>query len=256
LQKIKEILEDYKSGHITADHVLKELKKLPFEDIGFARIDHHRSLRRGIPEVIYCEGKTVPQIMEITRHMLKSGANVMGTRADRRTFHEIQKISPDAKYFDEAKIFVIQRESVEKNKGTIAVVCAGTSDIPVSEEAAVTAGVLGNNVERLYDVGVAGIHRLFMNIGTLEKAQVIIVAAGMEGALASVVAGLVDKPVIAVPTSVGYGASFHGFSALLTMLNSCAGGVAVVNIDNGFGAGLIAHQINKLGGTDSNSQEK
>ncbi len=256
MQKIKEILEDYKSGHITADDALKELKKLPFEDIGFAKIDHHRSLRCGIPEVIYCEGKTIPQIMEITRRLLKSGTNVMGTRADRRIFHEIRKISPDATYFDEARIFVIQRENVVKNKGTIAVVCAGTSDIPVSEEAAVTAEVLGNKVERLYDVGIAGIHRLFMNIETLVKSQVIIVAAGMEGALASVVAGLVDKPVIAVPTSVGYGACFHGFSALLTMLNSCAGGIAVVNIDNGFGAGLIAHQINKLGGQDSDPQEK
>jgi hypothetical protein len=172
----------------------------------------------------------------------------MGTRADKNIFEEVKKIAPDAKYYDDARIFVVERGKIPQNKGIIAVVSAGTSDIPVAEEAAVTAEVFGNKVERLYDVGVAGIHRLFMNMDVLHKARVIIVVAGMEGALASVVAGLVDKPVIAVPTSVGYGASFHGLSALLTMLNSCAGGITVVNIDNGFGAGFAAHQINRLGG--------
>ncbi|WP_422448132.1 nickel pincer cofactor biosynthesis protein LarB [Thermoanaerobacterium sp. DL9XJH110] len=250
MEKLKEILQNIKLGKLDVEEAMAQLKNLPYEDLGFARIDHHRSLRRGVPEVIFCEGKTSSQVVEITRRMLKSGTNVLGTRADRKTFREVQQIAPDAKYHEDARIFVIERERVPLNKGIIAVVTAGTSDIPVAEEAAVTAEVLGNRVERLYDVGVAGIHRLLMNMEVLRKAQVIIVAAGMEGALASVVAGLVDKPVVAVPTSVGYGANFHGLSALLTMLNSCAGGISVVNIDNGFGAGFVAHQINRLGGTE------
>ncbi|HHW02412.1 MAG TPA: nickel pincer cofactor biosynthesis protein LarB [Thermoanaerobacterales bacterium] len=233
---------------------MEHLKGLPFEDLGFARIDHHRALRRGVPEVIFCQGKTLPRIVEIVRHMLEKSAVVMGTRADRTVFEEVQKIAPDARYHDEARIFVIEKEKLPRNSGTIAVVSAGTSDIPVAEEAAVTAEVFGNQVERLYDVGVAGIHRLFMNMEVLHRARVIIVVAGMEGALASVVAGLVDKPVIAVPTSVGYGANFHGLSALLTMLNSCAGGITVVNIDNGFGAGFAAHQINRLGEGESKAE--
>lgn len=247
MEKLKRLLEKLQVGDITVDETLKALKNLPYEDLGFARIDNHRSLRRGVPEVIYCEGKTTSQVMEITRHMLKSGNNVMGTRSDLKTFHEVQLVAPDAKYYDNARIFFIEREKVVKNKGTIAVVSAGTSDMPVAEEAAVTAELFGNSVERLYDVGVAGIHRLFMNMNVLQSARVVIVVAGMEGALASVVGGLVDKPVVAVPTSVGYGANFHGLSALLAMLNSCAGGISVVNIDNGFGAGYAAHQINRLG---------
>jgi hypothetical protein len=248
LENIRELLEDYKNDRVTIDKVIQNLRDLPYEDLGFARIDHHRALRRGVPEVIFCQGKTLHRIIEIVRHMLVKNSVVMGTRADKNIFEEVKKIAPDAKYYDDARIFLIEREKLPQNKGVIAVVSAGTSDIPVAEEAAVTAEVFGNEVERLYDVGVAGIHRLFMNMDVLHKARVIIVVAGMEGALASVVAGLVDKPVIAVPTSVGYGASFHGLSALLTMLNSCAGGITVVNIDNGFGAGFAAHQINKLGG--------
>ncbi|AYO32307.1 nickel pincer cofactor biosynthesis protein LarB [Biomaibacter acetigenes] len=248
LENIRELLEDYKNDRVTIDKVIQNLRDLPYEDLGFARIDHHRALRRGVPEVIFCQGKTLHRIIEIVRHMLVKNSVVMGTRADKNIFEEVKKIAPDAKYYDDARIFLIEREKLPQNKGVIAVVSAGTSDIPVAEEAAVTAEVFGNEVERLYDVGVAGIHRLFMNMDVLHKARVVIVVAGMEGALASVVAGLVDKPVIAVPTSVGYGASFHGLSALLTMLNSCAGGITVVNIDNGFGAGFAAHQINKLGG--------
>ncbi|MDD4570202.1 MAG: nickel pincer cofactor biosynthesis protein LarB [Tepidanaerobacteraceae bacterium] len=246
MEKLRGLLEKLQAGNVTVDEVLEELKNLPYKDLGFARIDNHRSLRRGVPEVIYCQGKTTKQVVEITRHMLKNGSNVMGTRADLKTFHEVQLIAPDAKYHEAARIFAIERNKAPQNQGTIAVVTAGTSDIPVAEEAAVTAEVFGNSVERLFDVGVAGIHRLFMNMKVIQSARVIIVVAGMEGALASVVGGLVDKPVVAVPTSIGYGANFHGLSALLAMLNSCAGGVSVVNIDNGFGAGYVAHQINRM----------
>jgi NCAIR mutase (PurE)-related protein len=248
LEKLRLLLERLKAGEVTVDEVLKDLKNLPYADLGFARIDNHRSLRRGVPEVIYCAGKTASQVVEITKHMLKNGSNVMGTRADIKTFNMVREVAEDAKYYDAARIFAVQREQVRKNKGKIAVVTAGTSDIPVAEEAAVTAELFGNPVERLYDVGVAGIHRLLMNMKVLQQARVIIVVAGMEGALASVVGGLVDKPVVAVPTSIGYGANFQGLSALLAMLNSCAGGISVVNIDNGFGAAYVAHQINRLGG--------
>ncbi|HHY70425.1 MAG TPA: nickel pincer cofactor biosynthesis protein LarB, partial [Thermoanaerobacterales bacterium] len=206
MRKLRGLLEKLQAGEVTVDEVLKELKNLPYEDLGFARIDNHRSLRRGVPEVIYCQGKTTTQVAEIARHMLENGSNVMGTRADIKTFHEVQLIASDAKYYETARIFVVEREKVAQNKGTIAVVTAGTSDIPVAEEAAVTAEVFGNPVKRLYDVGVAGIHRLLMNREVIQSARVIIVVAGMEGALASVVGGLVDKPVVAVPTSVGYGA--------------------------------------------------
>lgn len=246
MEKLRLLLERLKAGEVTVDEVLKELKNLPYKDLGFARIDNHRSLRRGVPEVIYCEGKTASQVVEITRHMLENGSNVMGTRANFETFNKVREVTQNIKYYDAARIFAVQREKVQKNKGKIAVVTAGTSDIPVAEEAAVTAELFGNPVERLYDVGVAGIHRLLMNMKVLQEARVIIVVAGMEGALASVVGGLVDKPVVAVPTSVGYGANFKGFSALLAMLNSCAGGISVVNIDNGFGAAYVAHQINRL----------
>jgi len=246
LEKLRLLLEQLKAGDVTVDEVLKELKNLPYEDIGFARIDNHRSLRRGVPEVIYCAGKTPSQVAEITRHMLENGSNVMGTRADLATFNKVLEVAEDAKYYDMARIFAVKRHEVPQAKGKIAVVTAGTSDIPVAEEAAVTAELFGNPVERLYDVGVAGIHRLLMNMKVLQEARVIIVVAGMEGALASVVGGLVDKPVIAVPTSVGYGANFKGLSALLAMLNSCSSGVSVVNIDNGFGAAYAAHQINRL----------
>lgn len=248
MERLRQLLEKVRQGDVSVDEALLALKDLPYEDLGFAKIDHHRVLRRGVPEVIFCQGKTPQQVVKITRRIMEHGTNIMGTRADFAVYEEVKKVTEDVVYYPEARIFAIKREPVVKNRGIIAVVSAGTSDIPVAEEAAVTAELFGNNVERLYDVGVAGIHRLFMNMEVLERAQVIIVVAGMEGALASVVAGLVDKPVIAVPTSVGYGANFSGLSALLTMLNSCAGGLTVVNIDNGFGAGFAAHQINKLGG--------
>ena len=248
MEKLRHLLEKLKAGEVAVDEVLEALKNLPYENLGFACIDNHRSLRRGVPEVIYCAGKTPSQVAEITRHMLRNGSNVMGTRADMATFDKVREVAEDAKYYDVARIFAVQREEQPKNKGKIAVVTAGTSDIPVAEEAAVTAELFGNPVERLYDVGVAGIHRLLMNMEVLRQARVIIVVAGMEGALASVVGGLVDKPVIAVPTSVGYGAHFNGLAALLAMLNSCASGISVVNIDNGFGAAYAAHQINRLGG--------
>jgi len=250
LEKLKQLLHQVKNGGISVEQALRELKNLPFENLGYAKIDHHRSLRRGVPEVIFCQNKTIPQVVEITRAMIKKGNNVLGTRASKEMYEKVKEIAPDAIYHEDARAFTILREKPVMNRGIIAVITAGTSDIPVAEEAAITAEFLGNKVERLYDVGVAGIHRLFLNMDVIDRAQVLIVAAGMEGALASVVAGLVDKPVIAVPTSVGYGASFGGLSALLTMLNSCAGGISVVNIDNGFGAGLVAHQINRLGGVE------
>jgi len=250
LERLKHLLQQVKNGDISIDQALKDLKNLPFENLGYAKIDHHRSLRRGVPEVIFCQNKTTPQVVEITRSMLKNGSNVLGTRANKEMYKKVKEIAPDAIYHEDAKAFTILKEKPLMNRGTIAVVTAGTSDIPVAEEAAITAEFLGNKVERLYDVGVAGIHRLLLNMDVIIRAQVLIVVAGMEGALASVVAGLVDKPVIAVPTSVGYGASFGGLSALLTMLNSCAGGISVVNIDNGFGAGFVAHQINRLGGVE------
>ncbi|MGB9812025.1 MAG: nickel pincer cofactor biosynthesis protein LarB [Thermovenabulum sp.] len=247
---LKDILLKVRKGQIEIDEALEILKYLPFEDLGFAKIDFHRSLRRGVPEVIFCQGKKKEQIVKIVDAMMKKGSNIMGTRASEDVVLELKTITENVQYFKEARIFYIENKRVLKNKGKIAVVCAGTSDIPVAEEAAVTAEIFGNKVERLYDVGVAGIHRLFMNLNVLNEANVVIVVAGMEGALASVVAGVIDKPVIAVPTSVGYGANFNGLSALLTMLNSCAGGITVVNIDNGFGAGFAAHLINRLGGIE------
>ncbi|MGL5416779.1 MAG: nickel pincer cofactor biosynthesis protein LarB [Clostridium sp.] len=218
-----------------------------FEDLGFAKIDYSREKRVGYPEVIYCEGKSSIQIREIVKNMLEKDGNfnILGTRAKREDYEEVLKICPIAKYDEISKIISIVRR-IEETESFIAVVSAGTSDMRVSEEAAITAEVFGNKVERIYDVGVAGIHRLFNKIDLIRKAKVVIVIAGMEGALVSVVGGLVDKPVIAVPTSVGYGTSFNGVTALLTMLNSCASGVSVVNIDNGFGAAYSASMINKL----------
>lgn len=251
MEKLKDVLLKVQRGELSVDEALHFLKDLPYEDLGFAKVDHHRALRRGVPEVIFCQGKTPEQVVKIAERMNARGTNIMGTRAGREVFEEVKKAIPDAVYYPDARIFAVIRELVPKNKGLIAVASAGTSDLPVAEEAAVTAELLGNRVERLYDVGVAGIHRLFMNLEVLERAQVIVVVAGMEGALASVVGGIVDKPVIAVPTSVGYGANFNGLSALLTMLNSCASGITVVNIDNGFGAGFAAHLINRLGGTEN-----
>lgn len=245
-QALKKLLENVKSGEVSVDSAVSELKKLPFEDIGFAKVDHHRNLRNGYPEVIYCQGKTVEQIKAIVARLMERDNNIMATRAGREVYEGILELTEDAVYYEAARIVVIKKRELKLTEKVIAVVTAGTSDIPVAEEAAVTAETMGNTVNRIYDVGVAGIHRLLANQEALMQANVLIVIAGMEGALASVVGGLVDKPVVAVPTSVGYGANFGGLSALLTMLNSCSTGIGVVNIDNGFGAGYLASMINKL----------
>ncbi len=245
-EALRKMLEEVKNGQLSVDEALADLKKLPFEDLGFAKVDHHRNIRNGYPEVIYCQGKTLEQIGAIIERLIKSNNNIMATRASREVFDKIREITDDAVYYESARIVVVKKREIPRTEKMIAVVTAGTSDIPVAEEAAVTCETMGQRVERVYDVGVAGIHRLFARKDIIIKANVIVVVAGMEGALASVVSGLVDKPVIAVPTSVGYGANFGGLSALLTMLNSCATGIGVVNIDNGFGAGFLAAMINKL----------
>ncbi|ACA45528.1 nickel pincer cofactor biosynthesis protein LarB [Clostridium botulinum] len=245
-EDIKKLLLDIKSDKISLEDGVDILQDLPFKDLGYAKIDNHREMRVGYPEVIYCAGKTVDQIKGIIEFMLTKENNILGTRATKEAYEEVKEICPEAEYNELARTIVIKKREVKSKGGYIAVVTAGTSDIPVSEEAAVTAEIFGNKVERIYDVGVAGIHRLFDKLELIRGARVIVVAAGMEGALASVVGGLVDKPVIAVPTSIGYGANFQGLSALLSMLNSCASGVSVVNIDNGFGAGYLASMINNL----------
>lgn len=247
LCEIEKLLMDIKVGNVEISDAMEILKTLPFEDIGYAKIDHHRSLRNGYPEVIYCEGKTDEQIVGIIDSMNKKNSNILGTRVKKSTYENIKQYYPNCEYEELARIIKIKNNDYDINgKGKIVVITGGTSDIPVAEEAYHTATFLGNEVERLYDVGVAGIHRLLANKDVLMSARVIIAVAGMEGAIASVVGGLVDVPVIAVPTSVGYGASFNGLAALLTMLNSCASGISVVNIDNGFGAGYLASIINKL----------
>ena len=244
-KQLNELIAGIRNGQVSTEAALQSLKKLPFEDLGYAKVDHHRCLRNGVPEVIYCAGKTAEQVKGIVERMLPHHRNILATRADREHHEAILAATSDCQYHEAARIVVTQPRPVIE-VGRIAVVCAGTSDIPVAEEAAVTAATLGNRVDRLYDVGVAGLHRLLNSCEDLFKANVAIVIAGMEGALASVVGGLVSCPVIGVPTSVGYGASFGGLSALLTMLNSCASGVSVVNIDNGFGAGYQASLINKI----------
>jgi len=244
--ELKKLLEDVKDGTVEIEQAYKEIKALPYEDLGFAKLDHHRNIRNGYPEVIYCEGKTNKQIVEIVSRLMLKNNNILATRASREVYDAISEITCDAEYHIDARVVVVKRQKIVVTEKQIAVITAGTSDIPVAEEAAITAEVLGNKVIRIYDVGVAGIHRLLSKMDTISEANVIIVVAGMEGALASVVGGLVDKPVIAVPTSVGYGANFGGLAALLTMLNSCASGIGVVNIDNGFGAGYLASNINKL----------
>ncbi|KPU45900.1 AIR carboxylase [Oxobacter pfennigii] len=244
---LKALLENVRSGNVSTEEALLKLKKMPFEDIGFAKVDNHRALRVGYPEVIYCEGKNLEHIKKIVGVMLKGDSNILATRASVEVYNAIKEVDDSVIYNELARICFIKKREIGKTEGKILVVTGGTSDIAVAEEAAITSEVLGNTVERLYDVGVAGIHRLLSNTDVLFNARVLIVVAGMEGALASVVAGLVDKPVIAVPTSIGYGANFKGLSALLTMLNSCASGIGVMNIDNGFGAGYLASMINKLG---------
>lgn len=244
---IEKLLREVKEGEVGIDEAMSKLRVLPYEDLGFARIDTHRNLRKGFPEVVLCEGKDIQQIRKIADAIVRNGSDLLATRATEDVFQEIKRDHPEAVYYKEARIIAIAKKSKRLGKGTILIVTAGTSDIPVAEEAAVTAQNMGNRVERLYDVGVAGIHRLFGDKDKLLGANVIICVAGMEGALPSVIGGLVSRPVIAVPTSCGYGASFEGLSALLGMLNSCAPGVAVVNIDNGFGAGYFAGLINQLG---------
>jgi len=246
-EKIKELLENVKAGKIDVAEALRSLKSLPYEDMGFAKIDTHRDLRTGFPEVILCEGKTLKQITEIFVKLLSDDKFVMATRVKKEVYEAIRNVREDAIYYETARIVTIGQRNRRKTEKTILVMSAGTSDLSVAEEAAVTAEVMGNSVERLFDVGVAGIHRLLGHREKLFHANVIVVVAGMEGALASIVGGLADKPVIAVPTSVGYGASFGGLAALLTMLNCCAPGIVVVNIDNGFGAGYFASVINKMG---------
>jgi len=247
-ESIRAILESVAGGSLSAAAAMRRLRDLPFEDLGFARIDHHRNLRRGVPEVIFGAGKTAEQIAAIGARVAASGTNVLITRLDADKARAVKRRLRKLVYNEVARIgSIIIKPAPQIGHGPIAVVSAGTSDQPVAEEAAVSAGLFGNHVERLYDVGVAGLHRLTAALGALRAASVLIVVAGMEGALPSVIAGLLDKPVIAVPTSVGYGASFGGLAALLGMLNSCASGVTVVNIDNGFGAALAATLINRAG---------
>jgi NCAIR mutase (PurE)-related protein len=247
--ELRALLDAVGEGRLTAadahNRLLAELRERPFEDLGFARVDHHRAIRQGFPEVILGLGKTPDQIVTIARRIVDRGHPLLVTRTDRATFDRLREHIPGAQYHDLARAITMKRDP-PRGRGVIAIASAGTSDIPVAEEAAVTADLMGNDVERCYDVGVAGLHRVLGERARLSAARVIIVVAGMEGALPSVIAGMVDVPVIAVPTSVGYGASFGGIAALLGMLNSCANGVSVVNIDNGFGAGCIASMINHL----------
>lgn len=243
---LQNILNQVAERKIDIQEAMNRLKDLPFQDIGFANIDQHRNIRTGYPETVYCEGKTSEQVAAIIDKMKENNSGILCTRASEEVYEKVREIIPDAAYHPAARIIAVKKNAENRSEKIIAVITAGTSDIPVAEEAAVTAETMGNQVDRIYDVGVAGIHRLFARLDRIRAANVIIVVAGMEGALASVVGGLVDKPVIAVPTSVGYGASFGGISALLSMLNSCSAGVAVVNIDNGFGAGYLASKINQL----------
>jgi len=242
---LRDLLMEVEQGELGVDEALERLRGFPYEDLGFARLDSHRTLRKGFPEVIFCPGKTTDQILGIVERIRAREGRVMAARAGADVAQALEEAFPDAVHHAAARMVVVGGPAPSRARGSVLVVSAGTADIPVADEAAVTAETLGSDVDRLYDVGVAGIHRLFGSREQLFAANVLVVAAGMEGALASVVAGLVDRPVVAVPTSVGYGASFGGLSALLTMLNSCAPGVSVVNIDNGFGAGYVAHLINQ-----------
>lgn len=246
LDRLKDLLNGVAGGDVAVAEAMDRLRNLPFEDLGFAKVDHHRSLRKGYPETIFCAGKTPEQVVAIVARMREHGSNVLGTRCAPEVIDAVLAAEPDAVHHEAARCFSITVNKPEPIPGTVAVVCAGTSDIPVAEEAVITLEMMGHTADRVYDVGVAGIHRLFGRRDRLDAANVIIVCAGMEGALPSVVGGLVEAPVIAVPTSIGYGASFNGVAALLGMLNSCATGLTVVNIDNGFGAAIAAGNINRL----------
>lgn len=246
IEKLRILLEQVKGGEIVVDDALQSLRTLPFEDLGFSKIDHHRQLRTGFPEVIFCQGKTVEHVKQISERILAAGHPLLATRATSDMYKAVKEVQPTARYNELGRTITVSQSEEDSGVSGILVVSAGTSDLPVAEEAVETALMMGNQPDRLYDVGVAGLHRLMSNHEKLLNARVIIVVAGMEGALPSVVGGLVDCPVIAVPTSIGYGASFGGLAALLGMLNSCASGVTVVNIDNGFGAGYSASLINRL----------
>ena len=249
-QQLRHLLEDVRSGVLTPeaaqDRVLQFLRQQPYEDLGFARVDHHRATRQGFPEVVFGQGKTPAQIAAIAERIAAAGHSLLVTRTTPDAYESVRQTLPASVFHEAARCISLRQGDVAPGQGTILVAAAGTADLPVAEEAALTAEVMGNTVDRLYDVGVAGLHRLLSEHSRLCRARVIVVAAGMEGALPSVVAGLVDVPVVAIPTSVGYGASFGGLTALLAMLNSCAIGVSVVNIDNGFGAAAIASSINHL----------
>jgi NCAIR mutase (PurE)-related protein len=244
--QVLRILEEYKAGTLNADAALDRLRGLPFEDLGFANVDHHRTLRQGFPEVVFGGGKSPEQIARIVESMNKHDHNILVTRATVQHFQHLKEVIPKAEFHEGARAIVVRKDDRIVGKGTVMVISAGTADMPIAEEAVVTLKVMGNRVDALYDVGVAGIHRLLDRRERLSDARVVIVVAGMEGALPSVVGGLVPVPVIAVPTSVGYGASFGGIAALLGMLNSCASNVTVVNIDNGYGAAVVASLINRL----------
>ena len=245
-ESLRQLLEQVQSGTLGVDDGLARLKNLPFEDLSFAKVDHHRDLRCGFPEVIYCEGKTTEQITAIFKANAASNFNVLATRADRDAYDAVRKAHPAVEYHELARCITLRQSQADKSTSVIALVSAGTADLPVAEEVRVTAEIMDQTVQTYYDVGVAGIHRLLAHATDIQDAAVVVVVAGMEGALPSVVGGLVSAPVIAVPTSIGYGASFGGLAALLGMLNSCASNVAVVNIDNGFGAGYLAATINRL----------
>jgi NCAIR mutase (PurE)-related protein len=244
--QLEDILYKVQQGTLSPKKALELLKDYPYQDLAFAKIDHHRELRRGFPEIIFGHGKTPDQIVKISREILKKGNSLLITKVDPSVYRKIKGKLPDVQFNAQAKVIYSKQKSSAKGKGKISIITAGTSDIPVAEEAAITCEIFGNDVERIYDVGVAGLHRLFGEYDKITGARVIIAIAGMEGALPSVIAGITDKPIIAVPTSVGYGASLKGLAALLAMLNSCPGGVAVVNIDNGFGAAYLASIINHL----------
>ncbi len=244
--RLAHLLQQVQSGKISVSQAVKQLRTLPFENLGFASVDHHRSLRQGFPEVILCEGKTPAQVTGIARRLLKSGGPFLATRVSPAMAKPLKRLSRKSVYHELARIVSVSDPKREK-MGLVVIVTAGTSDIPVAEEARVTAEVMGSQVQTLYDVGVAGLHRLLDRQAILHEAHVLIVVAGMDGVLPSVVGGLVDKPIVAVPTSQGYGANFGGLSALLTMLNACSSGIGVVNIDNGFGAACLAHRINVRG---------
>ncbi len=245
-KSLRKLFQQVRNGDVSPDEAVEQLRHLPFEDLGFAKVDHHRRLRTGMPEVIFGLGKTPEQVARIFASLAEHAGNILATRASEKQFAAVKKKVRGARYHKLARAITLSRDETIYGKGLIAVLSAGTSDIPVAEEAAITARTMGNEVETLYDVGVAGIHRLLANRNVLSRSRVLIVCAGMEGALPSVVGGLVGVPVIAVPTSVGYGAAFKGLAALIGMMNSCASNVSVVNIDNGFGAGYVSSLINRL----------